>query len=201
MMPDTVSLIAFAVFAVANWIAVARKDKPLEYITKPAALASLIIYAATGDHSSAWLITALAFSLLGDVYLMLPVDVFAAGLGAFLIGHVAYVIDFEAALLPRLGWWVAVIALSAPFALRIMRSVNDRTLRYAIAGYMIVIALMVASAIASGHRVAIAGAVLFLISDTLLAWDRFVRPVSWSHPVIMATYHLGQLGLTHALRG
>jgi len=59
----------------------------------------------------------------------------------------------------------------------------------------------VASAVASGNRIAAAGAVLFMASDTVLAWNRFVRVLSWSHPVIMVTYHLGQLGLAYALRG
>jgi len=200
-MSDTVPLVAFGVFAVANWLAVARQDKQLEYITKPAALASLIIYGAIGTHASGWLVTALAFSLLGDVYLMLPVDLFAAGLGAFLLAHVAYVIDFDVAILTRLGWWLAVIAVSSPVAFRIVRSIEDRTLRAATAVYMLVIALMVASAVASGNRIAAAGAVLFMASDTVLAWNRFVRVLSWSHPVIMVTYHLGQLGLAYALRG
>ena len=38
--------------------------------------------------------------LLGDVYLMLPVDLFIPGLAAFLVGHLAYIADFHAAL----GW-------------------------------------------------------------------------------------------------
>ena len=200
-MSDTVPLVAFVVFAAANWYAVARKDRQLEYVAKPAALASLIIYGSIGDHASAWLVTALAFSLLGDVYLMLPADLFAAGLGAFLLAHVAYIIDFDAAILARLGWWLVVIAAAAPFALRIMRAVEDRTLRTAVGVYMLIIALMVASAVASKERVAMVGALLFLASDTVLAWNRFVRELPWSQLVIMVTYHLGQLGLVYALRG
>ena len=44
-------------------------------------------------------------------------------------------------------------------------------------------------------------AVLFMASDALIAWNRFVRRLAWAPVVIMVTYHLGQLGLVTALRG
>lgn len=200
-MSDTVPLVAFAVFAIADWIAVARSDTQLEYLTKPAALAALLLYAAMGSEPSPWLIMALAFSLLGDVYLMLPVDLFAAGLGAFLLAHVAYIIDFDVPLASRLIWLIVALAISVPFALRIYRSVPLGSLRTAVAAYMFVLALMVGSALATGGSTAVVGALLFLISDTVLGWNRFVQPFPWARVVIIVTYHLGQLGLAHALRG
>ena len=36
---------------------------------------------------------------------------------------------------------------------------------------------------------------LFFISDTLLAWNRFVAPIRHQRVLIMSTYHLGQMGL------
>jgi len=199
-MSSTVPFVAFAVFAVANWVAVARGDKPLEYLTKPAALVALTIWAATGDDVSPWLIAALALSLLGDVYLMLPTDVFTAGLGAFLLAHVAYVIDFDVSLGSRMLWLVVALVAMSPFAIRIVRAVANGTLRLAVIAYMTVIALMVGSALASGSFAAQIGGLLFMASDTILGWNRFVRPLSWARPAIMVTYHLGQLGLTYALR-
>ena len=199
-MSSTVPFVAFAVFAVANWVAVARGDKQLEYLTKPATLVALTIWAATGDDVSPWLIAALALSLLGDVYLMLPIDVFTAGLGAFLLAHVAYVIDFDVSIGSRLLWLLVALAAMSPFAIRIVRAVPNSTLRIAVIGYMAVIALMVGSALASGVFAAQIGGLLFMASDTILAWNRFVRPLSWARPAIMVTYHLGQLGLAYALR-
>src|SRR5207237_10020609 len=61
--------------------------------------------------------------------------------------------------------------------------------------------LRAASALASTSSVAIAGAVLFLVSDMLIAWNRFVHPRPWAPLAIIVTYHLGQLGLATALRG
>ena len=200
-MSDTVPLVAFAVFAVANWVAVWRGDTQLEYLTKPAALAALLVYAAIGANPSAWLCVALAFSLLGDIYLMLPVDLFAAGLGAFLLAHLAYTIDFDVPLVARLLWLIVALAVTTPFALRIFRGVPPGSLRTAVGIYMFVLALMVASALASGLTTAMVGALLFLASDTMLGWNRFVQPFRVARVAIMVTYHLGQLGLAHALRG
>src|SRR5215510_10340558 len=94
------TFVAFVGFAIANWIAVSDKQTSLEYLAKPAALAALLLYALTGHHPSPWLIAALTFSLLGDVYLMLPVNLFAAGLAAFFLAHVSYLGALDASA----GW-------------------------------------------------------------------------------------------------
>lgn len=200
-MSSTIPFVAFAVFAVANWVAVARGDKALEYLTKPAALVALTIWSATGPEVSPWLIAALALSLLGDVYLMLPTDVFTAGLGAFLLAHVAYVFDFDVSLGSRLLWSIVALAAMSPFAIRIVRAVDNAALRLGVLAYMAVIGVMVGSALASGSFPAQIGALLFMASDTILGWNRFVRPLSWARPAIMVTYHLGQLGIAYTLRG
>ena len=200
-MSSTIPFVAFAVFAVANWMAVARGDKPLEYLTKPAALAALIIWAATGTDATPWLIAAPALSLLGDVYLMLPTDVFTAGLGAFLLAHVAYVIDFDVSLGSRLLWTIVALVAMSPFAIRIVRAVGSSSVRVGVMSYMAAIGLMVGSALASGSFSAQIGALLFMVSDTILAWNRFVRPLSWARTAIIVTYHLGQLGIAYTLRG
>ncbi len=84
-----VFLVVAAVFAVGNWIAVARGTKPLEYVCKPATLAALVGVALTLDpvHSDvrAWFVAALVLSLAGDVFLMLPGDRFIPGLISFLL--------------------------------------------------------------------------------------------------------------------
>ncbi|GIW42018.1 MAG: hypothetical protein KatS3mg076_2595 [Candidatus Binatia bacterium] len=59
---------------------------------------------------------------------------------------------------------------------------------------------MSGSALASGHAAAAAGGVLFLVSDGVLAWNRFVRAFPFARLLVMTTYHLAQLGLVVALR-
>jgi uncharacterized membrane protein YhhN len=197
---ETAALVAFAAFALLDWFAVARRNQTLEYVAKPAALAFLIVWAATGENASPLLIAALCLGLLGDIYLMLPVDLFIPGLTAFLFGHFAYIADFEATIGWRLFWFVLLIAVTVPVARRIVGAVSDQGLRVAVVVYLGVITFMAASAFASGQLVGAAGAALFVISDAVLAWNRFVQPFDWARIAVIVTYHLGQLGLVAALR-
>jgi len=194
-------LLACAIAALADWIAVAREWRRLEWVAKPATLALLLLWAGLGPASSWPLLAALTFSLLGDVYLMLPADLFLPGLLAFLLGHIAYVAAFDATPLARGIWFAIVLALSAPLSLRLLRATPGTALRVAVGVYMVVIALMVGSAIASGALLAAAGAVLFMASDSMIALNRFVSPFAGARLTIIVTYHLGQLLLAWALRG
>jgi len=196
----TTALIAFFGLAALDWRAVSEKNASLEYVAKPAALAALIIYASAGPGASPWLIAALCLGLLGDVYLMLPVDLFVPGLAAFLLGHLAYIADFHATLGWRLFWFAVVVGATFPVSGRIIGAVKEGNLRVAVIVYFAVISFMAASAFASGLKLAAVGAALFVASDAIIAWDRFVQPLPWGRVAIIVTYHLGQFGLAHALR-
>lgn len=203
-------LVVAGIFAVADWYAVARPSKTLEFVAKPATLAALIVVALlldpVNDAQRAWFVAALVFSLGGDVFLMLPRDMFVAGLGSFLVGHLAYVVGINLTggdALDILVATVLVVAVAAPLALKIVRSVADadRTLVGPVAVYVLAITAMVVSAVAAGIAWMIVGAVLFYASDALIAWNRFVRPAAWMPVAIIVTYHLGQAGLTLGLLG
>ncbi|MND07109.1 YhhN-like protein [compost metagenome] len=60
---------------------------------------------------------------------------------------------------------------------------------------------MVGSAIGSGSLIATAGALLFMASDAMIAFNRFVAPFAAARVAIIVTYHLGQFLLVYALRG
>jgi uncharacterized membrane protein YhhN len=193
-----------AVFAVADWVAVARGTKALEYVAKPMATLLLLGVALAlvpeDETRRTWFAVALALSLAGDVFLMLPRDLFVAGLAAFLLGHVAYVAGFG----PSHAWpWILLVAVvAAAVGTPILRAVlarHERALVGPIVAYMTAISLMVACAIGTADPVAIGGAALFLLSDSLIAWNRFVRPLAWAPVAIMVTYHLGQAGLVLSL--
>ena len=68
-----------------------------------------------------------------------------------------------------------------------------------VAAYVVVISAMASSALASTVVLAALGASLFFASDTLIAWERFVRPRPWAPLAVIVTYHLGQAGLTLSL--
>jgi uncharacterized membrane protein YhhN len=202
-------LAAAAAFAMGDWIAKLRQLRWLEYVCKPATLAALVAVATTITpvHDAGarrdWFVAALALSLLGDVLLMLPADAFVAGLGAFLAGHVLYVAGFwshgpAGALFAVV--LVAVLAVLSPVATRILTALRgEREMAVPVALYMAVIAVMASSALSSGSLLAALGAVLFVVSDTMIAWNRFVRPFAAAEVGIMVTYHLGQAGLVLSL--
>jgi uncharacterized membrane protein YhhN len=204
----TVFLVSAAVFAVGDWVAVAWKQKPLEYVCKPMTLACLIVVAsvidADVDARQVCFIAALSLSLLGDVFLMLPRDLFVFGLASFLLGHVAYVIGFgfegpggEAVAIAA----IPVVVVLAIVGSRILRAVaaTDRSMGPPVTLYMVAIGAMAVRALATGDVLAGAGATLFVASDSLIAWNRFVAPKSWMPLAIIVTYHLGQAGLTLSL--
>lgn len=212
---NAATAIAFAVaavFAVGNWIAKLRANRALEYLTKPATLVALIVAAGVLDPTvdahtrRAWFVAALICSLAGDVFLMLPRDLFVPGLAAFLVGHVFYVVGFWThgpAALPLAIAIVVVVVLVAPLGYRILTAIaasgEPAELRVAVAGYMVVISAMLATALATGNVLAGLGAALFVASDSMIAWDRFASRFSWAPVAIMVTYHLGQAGLVASL--
>jgi uncharacterized membrane protein YhhN len=189
--------------AVLDWIVVAPsiRAKRLEYVVKPATLLLLIAVAVSLHPDDAtqrgWFVAALVLSLAGDVFLMLPRDLFVPGLASFLLAHVAYIVGFASAG-PVAGWsgaGLGVVALALVTVARpIIRNVREDhpALFPPVVVYMTVISAMVVMAFGSAAPLAVAGALLFYSSDSLIAWNRFVRPVAWAQPAIMATYHLGQ---------
>ena len=205
--------IALAIAAVAagtDWVAVHRGDKRLEYVAKPAATLALLVAALLldpeHDGRRAWFVAALALSLAGDVFLMLPRDLFVAGLASFLVAHLAYVAGFWTGDAPWGGALavgvVVVAAVVVVLAARILgglRVSGADELVPPVTAYMAVIAVMAASATGTALPLAIAGAWLFLVSDALIAWNRFVRPLAWAPVAIMVTYHLAQAGLVLSL--
>jgi len=195
----TVLLIGFFLFAVLDWVAVGNEWKEGEYVAKPATLAFLLLYAAAQPDATWFLIAALAFSLLGDVYLMLPEKMFVAGLSAFLVGHIAYLFAIDAGMLARVGWLAVIVLLSSPLAFKILSSARPDSVRSPVAVYMLAISAMVASAFASGSLTAVVGSLLFYGSDAMIAWNRFVAPFAAARLAIIVTYHLGQLALVVAL--
>jgi uncharacterized membrane protein YhhN len=197
-------LAVFAVAAVANWVTRWTGDRRVEVWSKPLALVALIGVAVAIDPVDpavrAWFVVALVCSLAGDV-LLLDDRRFVGGLVAFLLAHVAYTVGLVVA--PE---WsgrqfasgaVLMLVVGASLGSRIVRGAEREApvLGWAVSGYLIAISLMFAAAGATGNAWAIVGAGLFVTSDSILGWRRFVGQSRWMPPAIMVTYHLGQAGL------
>jgi uncharacterized membrane protein YhhN len=197
-------LIVAAAAAVGDWLAVQFRLYRIEYVLKPTTLALLVAAATTADLGSVkpWVIAALALGLLGDIGLMLSdghADVpFIAGLSAFLLGHVAYIVGFTKLGLHNIdlvagALIVAGIAgLAVPAVLRGAARTAGPPFALVVAGYAGVLSCMTVLAVGTSCVPIAVGAVLFLLSDTLIARERFVATVPLGRLLIIVTYHLAQ---------
>ena len=217
----TASVVAFWILmalagaaAVVDWVAVGSGNRRLEYAAKPAVLGALVAAAAVLplDHTDLvdrrwWFVAALACCLVGDVLLMLPGNLFVPGLAAFLVGHGLFIVGllqppappgvppFSFAVTGLVAAAVVVVAVeSVPGAilLRSLVTARHEALVAPVCVYTAAIATMVVLAVNVGVVAAAIGSVLFLVSDTLLSWNRFVRPVPSGPLAVHVTYHLAQ---------
>ena len=209
MTAAAIALLAVAVVAaVTDWFAVATARRRLEYAAKPAVMVPLIGVALAlrpvNPAERAFFVIALALGLLSDVFLMLPRDMFLAGLGAALIEHLAYISGFRTREL-ALGWLVvaALIALASAAAVfpTIYRALGAKSPRLVgpVIAYLVVFVVMVASAGGTGSLLPFAGALLFFYSDAILAWDRFVKPLPNGRVLNIVPYHVGEALLVLSL--
>jgi uncharacterized membrane protein YhhN len=207
-------IIIILVLAIIDWIAADKKWKVLEYVTKPATMLALLwwVWQSVGwGGPMLWFTLGAVFCLAGDVFLMLPWDMFIFGLLAFLLGHIYYIIGLNN-ITPYINLWGGcLIVLLVIYLLWLFPklakglSVKGQTrLKVPVLIYSLVISLMVYSALMTWTRpgwsiisaiVVSVGAVLFYASDSMLAWDRFLKPLPHARLWVMVTYHLGQIGI------
>jgi uncharacterized membrane protein YhhN len=193
-----VLLVAAAVAAVADWWAVERENPRVEYVAKPATTllllgAALALHPACRGERIA-VVAALALCLAGDVFLMLPSDQFVAGLASFLVGHVLFIVGFVLGRGhdPLWGFTIAAALVALAISARPVLQgavAGDARLRIPVLAYMTVIGVMLAASALPANRLAIAGAATFVLSDSILARNRFVAPISHGRLATMVTYH------------
>ncbi len=203
-------VVATGLAMVANWVsrrpgtgdeAERSADRWLEWIAKPAATVGLIIVAAALDPvdgaQQRLMVLGLALCLVGDVFLMLPVERFRLGLVSFLVGHMAFVAGFvnRGRLAPPWSIVVATVLVVLCLAIggwRLVPAVRRRhpELLGPILLYITVIAAMAVAAWWGGSWPAPLGAAVFALSDLTLADNKFVQPRPWAPVAVMVTYHL-----------
>ncbi|WP_054026288.1 lysoplasmalogenase [Bacillus sp. FJAT-28004] len=175
-----------------------------------ALIITLVICSVPDGHDQAvyrkLILTGLLFSLLGDAFLLLPDDPwFVFGLGAFLTGHLFYVTAMVARWFKQQSGmsWFSVLAgliiviysvlLGSRFYERISGDESLSGLWIPVVVYITVIGVMCFTAIMSRNTFAVVGAILFVASDSILAWNKFVADVPYSSLLIMSTYFSAQL--------
>ncbi|WP_237067775.1 lysoplasmalogenase [Microbulbifer guangxiensis] len=164
------------------------------------ALATLILRGRTRTLT----LVALGFSALGDVLLALEFPLqFVAGLAAFLVAQLVYTANFL-----RGAQWrsqrFAMRALPLLLAASLLASQllpAAGQLAAAVSFYLLAITGMALSAAAHRGRSGLlfAGAIIFMISDTLIAVNRFLLPLPMAGTAIMVTYYGAQLALLYGI--
>lgn len=176
----------------------------LHWLCKPLATALIFLLAwraqpALSMRYRRWILAGIACSLLGDVLLMLPQDLFVPGLVAFLCGHLCFIAAFldDSRFGLRPGWLLASLAYGAVNLYLLWDSIGA-ALRVPVIVYVVVLASMGGQALGrartfvllgSARRAAI-GASLFMLSDTLLAWNRFHAALPLASLWVLSTYYL-----------
>ncbi|RUW33245.1 MULTISPECIES: lysoplasmalogenase [unclassified Mesorhizobium] len=156
------------------------------------------------------LVAALALSAAGDAFLSRDGEkAFLGGLASFLVAHVAYIALFlevggGIGLLAAEPWRGAVALAMAVFVVLMLAALWRRvgpSLRIPIAVYVAAILAMGISALTTFYAWVIAGAVLFMASDGLLAAERFLLAAIsphrvWMRYAVWVLYYAAQLAIT-----
>lgn len=178
-----------------NWIHGASQP-----ILKAAPILLLAVWVLSSRVKRGWLIgIGLILSAAGDIALDVPSLGFICGMGLFAMAHIAYISCFAASTRfhpVRLVCSILFFGCIGILVWHLSQSsvLTDLMLRWMIYVYTAIISLMVITAIFyDGCGIIIStGAVVFAVSDSMIAWNRFVHPVINSGFLIMSTYYLAQ---------
>ena len=164
----------------------------------PLVLLGLLTLGIAINSVSTHLSLALLFSMGGDV--LLDLDYFVPGLLSFLVAQIIYstlFIRYFAAWNQRIVVSLLLIAFSLAMSILLWNTAGE--MRLPVLVYLVVITTMGLTANASTIQGVLAGAVIFMISDSLIAINRFVVPLPASDWLIMISYYLAQFYLVSSV--
>lgn len=188
----------------------------LRYFFKPFIMISLLAWSAFSDDlrfvaRKRLFQFGMAFACLGDVLLMFS-GFFLAGLVAFLVMQLLYITTFSREV--RLSWadWstrfkaLLFLLVYTLLVSWLLPGLEDVVLSVAVPVYAAAITFMAFIASVRSREVSrrsftlvLCGAVLFMVSDTLIAVNRVVSPVPNEHFWIMSTYMVAQFSIVKGL--
>jgi uncharacterized membrane protein YhhN len=195
--------ILFVVAACGYIFAAGRSNRRVTWYTKPFAMPFLALaYVLASRSPNLWILAGLGCGTAGDIFLIRGErrSFFMTGLAAFLFGHVAYLVAFLGPVLQTgmLSVWMFTAALPlAAFGILVYRMLRPGLggLKVPVALYTVVILSMALAALlrvssTSGlpFWLPLLGALSFIVSDTLLAYQQFRGPITSGRTLVAATY-------------
>ena len=209
-------LIIFFAAMLVNLTGTYLQSDLLIYCSKPLLVISLMAWLVSSSKKNTitfykWPLTALFFSLGGDVLLMFekvnPLF-FISGLICFLISHIFYIIIFNRILIEKsipVRWWMIPVVLCYYIILLITLFPFLGQMKVPVVVYGAVISTMFFVALqllfykSKASRQIILGAVLFVVSDSVLAFNKFYSSFNNAGLVIMLTYAFAQYFITKGI--
>jgi uncharacterized membrane protein YhhN len=186
----------FILLAVEIYFSTSHQNS-LVKVTKPLLMPMLMLMAFQLNIKDKYLYIALFFSLLGDVFLMFGGELyFMVGLGFFLLAHVFYIFLFKSQFKFSLLKAAPFAASTLTYFLFIKRGI-DQNLLIPVSVYCLVITLMGIFAACRktnnlSYTFVLIGSIFFIISDSLIAFNKFYAPLPASSFWVMSTYGLAQ---------
>lgn len=170
-------------------------------VTKPLLMPVLIwlVWSSSLNQKQYFLLLALFFSLCGDVLLMFSGSLyFMLGLGAFLLAHVCYIVVLSRYFVFNGVRVLPFVAFSSLMIFGVLNGQLPVDLEIPVGFYVLTITVMGIFAV-SGSRLSpihyekvLAGAVLFILSDSFIAVDKFVNTIPFASFWVMSTYGMAQ---------
>ncbi|MBA6154336.1 lysoplasmalogenase [Gelidibacter maritimus] len=201
--------ILFILLLIAELICVSFESlSTWRYLTKPSLLSALIVYfylnsRALTSKTKITTLIALIFSLMGDVFLMFvdqSPNFFMLGLASFFLAHVFYILIFwkrRNSKINPVGFLAILIVYAIGLFYLLKNSLGN--LLIPVIFYIIIILSMAITAFLRQGKVSkisfvlvFLGAILFVISDSILALNKFYMPLRFSSVSIMLSYALAQ---------
>ncbi len=203
-------VLAFLAALLADMAGILAGNEWVQWISKPLILPFLFLYFyseinAVSSPLKKWIYFALFFSWAGDVLLMFQgmKDLFfLLGLSAFLLAHIFYILFFHFVRIrekiPGNGWYLLFLLIYYSVLMRKLSPyLGELTIPVRVYGLVISIMLLMAMhmrvlPVKKAGWSMLAGAAFFVLSDSVLAINKFYMPFEWSGLVIMGTYGAAQ---------
>ncbi|HWN97741.1 MAG TPA: lysoplasmalogenase [Blastocatellia bacterium] len=185
----------------------------LVYFTKPGTMLVILSVAAlrssrAQSRYSVPIVAGLVCSLVGDVFLMLPSDRFVPGLESFFIAHLVYIAAFRSGVAGLGPAWLPLPFLAYGLTAFWILLPGLGEMKLPVIAYLLVILTMAWQAAVRWNAkrdrnclFALSGALLFVVSDSVLAFDRFHTRFYLAGGLIMSTYFAAQLLIALSVSG
>ena len=207
----TIATILFLIASIADIWAVVRGNEMVETYAKPLLMTFLVIvYLVSVKKPNVWFVLGLFFSFLGDVFLLFNgANFFMFGLGAFLLAHVIY-IKITVGFLEN-DLTMKMITSALPFVLffagifyLIYNGLGEMMFPVIVYGITIstfgaVTLLNYRTEKSTENTWLLLGAIIFIISDSMIAVNKFYASEEIFGVVIMVTYIVAQYLICKAM--